>query len=58
MPSSNGSLVITIKPKAKYRFHAAAILLFNILQNITLTEVAYFSKINFHISSGPCTNWC
>jgi len=28
IPISNGSLVIAIKPEAKYRFHAAAILLF------------------------------
>jgi len=35
MLSSNGSLVITIKPRIKYKLHAAAILLFYILQNIT-----------------------
>jgi hypothetical protein len=37
--SSNNSLVITIKPKKKYRIHAVAIL-FYILQKITLTKVA------------------
>jgi hypothetical protein len=31
MPNSYGSLVIAIKPKTKYRFHAAA-MLFHILQ--------------------------
>jgi hypothetical protein len=31
VPNSNGSLTITIKLKAKYRFHAAAVLLFYIV---------------------------
>jgi hypothetical protein len=36
MPSCNGSLVIAIKPKSKYRFHAATMLLFYILQKKVL----------------------
>jgi hypothetical protein len=38
MPSSNGSLVITIKMNAKFRFCAAAMLLFYILQKISLNN--------------------
>jgi hypothetical protein len=45
MPSSNGSLIIPIKPKPTYKFHAAFILLFYILHKIT-----YFSKIYYHAS--------
>jgi hypothetical protein len=32
MPVSSEPLVIAVKPKTKYRFHAAAMLLFYILQ--------------------------
>jgi hypothetical protein len=38
---------ITIKPKAKYRFNSAAMLLFFMQQKITSTEVAYYSKIYY-----------
>jgi hypothetical protein len=48
MSTSNGSLVITIKSKAKYTFHVASILLFYNLQKITLTKVTHFSKIYYH----------
>jgi hypothetical protein len=41
MPNSIGSLFIVIKPKAKYRLHAAAILFSYILQK----KVAYFWKV-------------
>jgi hypothetical protein len=40
-PSSNDSLVITIKPEATHRFHTATIL-FYILQKFTWAKVAYF----------------
>jgi hypothetical protein len=51
MLTSNGSLVVAIKPKAKYRFYAAAMLLFFVLQNkIVFTEVAYLSRIYYLIS--------
>jgi len=33
IPGSNGSLIIAIKPKTKYRFHSDAMLLFYITQN-------------------------
>jgi hypothetical protein len=36
IPGSSGSLFITMKPKAKYRFHAAAMLLFYIEQKYKL----------------------
>jgi hypothetical protein len=50
-PSSNGSLVITIKPKIKYTFHAAATLFLYIPHTKkNLTKVAYFSKIYYYIS--------
>jgi hypothetical protein len=42
MHFSNGSLVIAMKLKAKYRFHTAHIVLFYVLQNIKFTNVAYF----------------
>lgn len=45
MPSSSDSVVITIKLKAIFKFHAAAVLLFHILQKITSTKSAYFSKL-------------
>jgi hypothetical protein len=35
MPGSSASLVIAIKPEAKYRFHTATILLFYIVQEIS-----------------------
>jgi hypothetical protein len=35
---SSGLLVVTVKPKAKYGFRAAAILLFYILQKNILTK--------------------
>jgi hypothetical protein len=49
MPSSSDTSVITIKVKAKYIFHTATIF-FYILQEITSTEVAYFSNICYHTS--------
>jgi hypothetical protein len=48
MPSSNITLLIDLKSKAKKRVHAAAILLFYILQKITITKVAYSSNICYH----------
>jgi hypothetical protein len=45
MSSYNGSLVITIKPKAKYKFCTNTMLLFVILQKSALTKATYFSKI-------------
>jgi hypothetical protein len=50
--SSNGSLVIAIKPEAKYRFLAAAMLFYKVQKNITLTKVAYFLKISYHTHHG------
>jgi hypothetical protein len=47
MPSSNDSLVITIKPKAKHTLHAAAILFLYILQTI-LHRSYYFPIICYH----------
>lgn len=44
MPSLYGSLVIVVKLKAMYRFHAGTIL-FHIFQEITITEVACVLKI-------------
>jgi hypothetical protein len=46
MPTSNGSLVITMKRNAKYasRIHVTAILFPLILQGIILTKVLYYSK--------------
>lgn len=41
----HGSLVIAIKPKAKYRFRAAAMLLPYIKEKHGVTKMAYFTKI-------------
>jgi len=46
--SCNGSIVITIKLKAKYQVFTAA-MLFYVLQKITLTNVIYLS----HITTEP-----
>jgi hypothetical protein len=48
MPSSNGPLVIAIKAKGKYRFHAASMLLAYNLQKGTMNKVAYFLMICYH----------
>lgn len=40
-------LLTVIKRDAKHRFRAAAILLFHILQKVTLLKV-YISKIDYH----------
>jgi hypothetical protein len=49
VPSSK-SLVTSINSKAKYTFHAAAMLLFYvyILQNYYLNKSAYFSKMIYY----------
>jgi hypothetical protein len=41
IPNSNNSLVIAIKPEAKYRFHAVAILLSYILQKKNPRQISY-----------------
>jgi hypothetical protein len=42
MPCSNDSLVIAIRPKARYRFHAAAILFFIVRKNhICFLKICY-----------------
>jgi hypothetical protein len=46
MPSSNGSRVIDINPKAIENLRMTALLL--ILYNIILTHAAYFFKIRNH----------
>jgi len=53
MPSSDGSLVIAIKPKTKFRLRAAAMLLLYILQHRYLTKDVYFrsSIITHHFSA-------
>jgi hypothetical protein len=57
MQSSSCSLVIAVKPKAKEKFLMTAILLFHILQKISVTKVLnlrrfltlhYFSTLNCH----------
>jgi hypothetical protein len=68
MPSSNGSLLIIIIPKAKYKCHMVTMLLLYILQKYTLTNVVYFSNtfphIRFqdptfsHISVAPISQVC
>jgi hypothetical protein len=51
MPANyNGPLAIDDKVKTKLTFCAATILLFYILQKITLTEVSYFSSAYHHTS--------
>jgi hypothetical protein len=40
VPDSNGSLTIAIKPKDEYRFHAATILLCNMLRKKSLNKKA------------------
>jgi hypothetical protein len=50
MPSCSSSLLITIKLKAKYRIHAAA-MLFYIHQEIVFTKDAYFSNNCYHSES-------
>jgi len=50
MPSSNGLLAITIKSETKHRFHAVAMLFFNILKRITLTRAVFVLKIYYHTS--------
>jgi hypothetical protein len=42
---SNGSLLITTSLKDEWRIHADAILLFYILQTITVTQVPYYLKL-------------
>jgi hypothetical protein len=42
MTSSNGLLVIAIKTEGKYRFHAASILLFYILERIYINKYSIF----------------
>jgi hypothetical protein len=56
---SNGSVVITIIPKAKYQFHAATSLFYTV-QNIAVLEVAYFLKsIYYHTQFwGSSLNGC
>jgi len=44
LPTSNGSLIITIQLKAKYKFQVAE-MLFYILKQKSLTKVDQFSKI-------------
>jgi hypothetical protein len=52
MPSSNGSLVIAVKMKAKEIFASPP--RFTLYKNVTLTEVAYFSMSYYHIKcQGP-----
>jgi hypothetical protein len=57
MLSPDGSSVIAIKPRAKQRFHTAAMFLFYIPQIITLTKAAYFSNMLSSIISGPYIKW-
>jgi hypothetical protein len=47
--SSNGSLVIAIKPKTRYRVHIAATLLFYLKKKKKSTKAVYF-QIHYHIS--------
>jgi len=50
MLNSNGSLATAIRPKTKYILHAAAMLLFYILQK-NITKLGYFSKMYYVTSS-------
>jgi len=51
MPSSNGSLVITIKPKVKCKFRETTMFLFYILQEVTLNNLNTFLKSTTTLSS-------
>jgi hypothetical protein len=47
-PSSNHSLVITVKLKAKHKFlHGHHVLILHSTKKIPLTKVAYFSKFHY-----------
>jgi len=48
IPSPSVLFVITMKLKARYRIHAAAILLFNIVQKDYFNRVSYFLKIHYN----------
>jgi hypothetical protein len=51
LPTSNGPLFMVTKPKNKFRFRSAAMLMFYILQEKQpLNGLHIFSKINYKIS--------
>jgi hypothetical protein len=47
-PYKVSHLVTTIKPKVRYRFHVATMLLHYSPKTISITKVAYFSQIYQH----------
>jgi hypothetical protein len=54
LPNSTSSLIITIKHKAKYRFYMGAILLFYLLQKMSLYKrCKYVEDLLPYITSGP-----
>jgi hypothetical protein len=53
MSSNSDSIVTAIKPKAEYRFFAAAVLLFYSLQKNTFVKVTYFSKLCYTSFQDP-----
>jgi hypothetical protein len=53
IPSSNGSLIITIKLKSKYRIHVAAMLFF-LLQKELCKCCIFNEELLPHFSSGAC----
>jgi uncharacterized membrane protein YobD (UPF0266 family) len=57
MPSSNGSLVMAIKLKLKYRCHTSAIF-YILLIIIKKQNVGYFRRLYYHIPIlGPHIKW-
>jgi len=55
IPSSSGSLVTSIKPKAKYRIDSASILLFYIFRKKKLNKsFMFFEDLFSYIILGPC----
>lgn len=68
-PASNSSFVIVMQSNVKFRFNAAAVMLFHILQKISATKAVYFSNICYQISfpdptlssasiAPPLSSWC
>lgn len=59
IPSSTGSLDITVKLKAEWRFCTSAVLLLTFYTEITLTKVELFtSDISWNVVSRLYTRWC
>jgi hypothetical protein len=55
--NSNGSLIIAIKMKAKYRFHEATIFLFYILKNYLKKSCLFLEDLLPHAILGPYIKW-